>query len=311
MAQKKSCLSGIVKLGVVVVVLAVAAVFAGVYYLDRLAKGAIEGAGTKVLGVNTTVDSVSIGLMSGDAGLRGLSIANPTGYASPEFLKLSTGEVQVTPKSLLENVVRIPKIELSNLSLTFDEKGDGDSNVKAILANAKRFAGSSEGKSEDAGKKFVIDELTITNITVVAHVQGLPLSDEGITVVVPKVQLKDIGSGGSDPVGLNQLSGLVVSAVLQAVLDASHGQLPAIFVQGITSGLGDLGGVFTKGVGSIGVDLGKGLEGLGGDLGKGLGKGVTESLGKAAGDVGKDVDNAVKGAGDAVKEGLDGLFKKK
>lgn len=309
MAKSKSCLGTIVKLAVVLVVLIVGVVVAGFLYVDSLARGAIELAGTKALGVKTTVDGVSIGVLSGEAGLKGLDVANPPDYQSEHFLHMGSGDVAVTTRSLLEDVVRVPKIELANIDLSFEEKLGGKSNVDTILENLKKFAGDSGGGTakSDSGKKFVIDELTITNIKVTARAHGVPLADKGIVIEVPKVQLKDIGSGGKDPMGLNQLSALIVSTVLQAVLDASGGQLPAVFVQGLTNGLGDIGNVFAKGVGSIGVDLGSGLQGIGGGLGKGLSEGVE----KAAEDVGKGIEDAAKGAGDAVKEGLEGLFKKK
>jgi uncharacterized protein involved in outer membrane biogenesis len=310
MAKSSSLLKTLVKLVAVLLIVVVGLVVAGVFYIDSVARAAIEVAGTQALGVKTTVDKVSIGLLSGQAGLNQLNVANPPDYKAPQFLALGEGSVTVTPASLLENVIRVPKIEFSDIDISFEQNVGGKSNVDVILANLKKFAG--EGSSSGGGgggseKKFVVDELTITNVTVTARAQGMPIADQGITIKVPKIQLKDIGSGGKDPMGLNQLSALVVSTVLQAVLDASGGQLPAVFVQGLTNGLGDIGNVFAKGVGSIGVDLGNGLQGIGGDLGKG----ITEGIGKAAEGVGKGIEDAAKGAGDAVKEGLDGLFKKK
>ncbi|MFO0827601.1 MAG: hypothetical protein U0572_05565 [Phycisphaerales bacterium] len=308
MAGKKGCISGVVALVVVLIVVVVGGLVAALFYIDQLAKGAIEVAGTRVLGVQTTVDSVSIGLMSGTADLKQLNVANPSGFQAKEFMQLGSGGIAVTPASVMSDVVRIPKVELSNLSLQFEEKAGGESNVAAILANVKKFSSSSpEAKSDEGGKKFVIDEFTLTNITVTARPAGIPLAGQGITIKVPKVQLKDIGSGGKDPVGMNQLSGLIITTVMQAVLDASGGQLPAVFAQGIANGLGDIGGAFTKGVGSIGVDLGKGLQGLGGNVGGAIGKSVED----AAKGVGKGVEDAAKNAGDAIKNGVDGLFKKK
>ena len=303
----------LLKLIVLLVVLLVAAIVAGIFYMDSIAKGAIEIAGTNVLGVKTTVGGVSIGLVSGTAGLDKLEVANPEGFKSPEFFTLQKGGVAVTPASLLSDVIRVPKIELNDLALSFEQKVGGGSNVDAILANLKKFSGgsgdgkpSSSGGSSEGGKKFVIDELTITNIQVTARTLDMPLGDKGITITVPKVQLRDIGSGGKDPVGLNQLTGMIVQVVMKAVMDAGAGQLPDIFMQGLGNGLAGLGDTFTKGLGGLSIDAGKGLQ----DITDQLGKGVTEGVGKALEGAGKGVEDAAKGAGDAVKKGLDGLFKK-
>jgi hypothetical protein len=297
----------LVRLLAVVVVLLVALVVAGIFYIDTVAKAAIEVAGTRVLGVQTTVDKVSIGLTSGSAAMNGLAVANPEGCATPQFLKLESGAVAVTPASLLSNVIRVPKIEFSGMHLEFEQRVGGDSNVDAILANVKKFAGEGGGKpsgdpkSQPAseGKKFVIDELTLNNISVTARATGVPLGDKGIEIKVPKIVLKDIGSGGSDPVGLDQLTAMIVQGVMKAVMEASNGQLPDIFAQSITNGLAGLGDVFNS---KMAVDLGSGLKDLGGNVGKAL-----EDVGKGAGEaIEKGVKDATKGIGDAV----DGLFKK-
>src|SRR5262249_52901007 len=157
-------------------------------------------------------------------------ISNPEGYQAKTFLVLDKGDVAVNAKSLLSDVVHVPKIELDKLTLEFEEKVGGGSNVDAILDNVKKFTAGNKSaeQSDSGGKKSVIDELTLTDIKVTARASGIPLGGQGITITVPKVQLKDIGSGGKDPVGMNQLVGLIVQAVLQAVLDAGGSQLPAV-----------------------------------------------------------------------------------
>jgi hypothetical protein len=47
--------------------------------LDYIAKAGIEAGGTYAMGVKTTVDSVNLGLISGQAKVNGLTIGNPEG----------------------------------------------------------------------------------------------------------------------------------------------------------------------------------------------------------------------------------------
>lgn len=295
----------LIRVLVALVILVIGLVVAAVFYVDTVAKAAIEVAGTKVLGVKTTVSGVSIGLTSGSASLNELLVANPDGCQSPDFLKLNRGALAVTPASLLGDVIRVPKVELSGMHIEFEQRVGGDSNVDAILGNVKKFAGSgdggaSKGASSGEGKKFVIDELTLADISVTARASGVPLADKGIEIKVPKIVLKDIGSAGSDPVGLDQLTGMIVEAVMKAVMEAGGGQLPAVFAQSITNGLAGLGDAFNS---KMAVDLGNGLKDIGGGVGK-----AVEDAAKGAGEaIDKGVKDAAKGIGDAV----DGLFKKK
>jgi hypothetical protein len=295
----------LIRVLVALVILVIGLVVAAVFYVDTVAKAAIEVAGTKVLGVKTTVSGVSIGLTSGSASLNELLVANPDGCQSPDFLKLNRGALAVTPASLLGDVIRVPKVELSGMHIEFEQRVGGDSNVDAILGNVKKFAGSGDGgagkgASSREGKKFVIDELTLADISVTARASGVPLADKGIEIKVPKIVLKDIGSAGSDPVGLDQLTGMIVEAVMKAVMEAGGGQLPAVFAQSITNGLAGLGDAFNS---KMAVDLGNGLKDIGGGVGK-----AVEDAAKGAGEaIDKGVKDAAKGIGDAV----DGLFKKK
>jgi hypothetical protein len=295
-------LKKLLRLVVAIVVVVIALGVAGIVYIDSVARAAIEVAGTKVLGVKTTVAKVSIGLASGSASMKGLHVANPEGCKATDFLALDLGDVAVTPASLMGDVIRVPKIELSGMRLEFEQRVGGDSNVDAILANVRRFAGGGDPSAtgDGAGKKFIVDEFTLSDISVTARASGIPLGDKGIEIKVPKIVLKDIGSGGSDPVGLEQLTGIVVQAVMQAVMEASNGQLPEIFAQSIANGLAGLGDVFTS---KIAIDLGNGLKDIGGNVGKAL-EDVTRGAGEA---VEKGLKDATKGIGDAV----DGLFKKK
>lgn len=284
----------LLRLFLLVVLLLVVAGFLAVRWIDSLARRGIEVAATQALGVPTTLDRVSIGLLSARATLGGLDIANPPSFSATPFLALDDGSIEVAPRSLLEDVVRIPKIELSGLAISFEEKLGSGSNVKAILDGMKSRTGEAK-TSSGSGKRFVIDELVLSDIAVTAKTAGLPIGDRGIAITVPKVRLVDIGSGGRDPVGLQQLSQLVVEAVMKAVLEAGGGQLPDVFAQGLGQGLAGLGDLLGQATGGLSVDLGKGLQGVGSEVGK---------------KVEDAVKDATKGAEDAVKKGLDGLFKK-
>lgn len=310
----------LVKVVLVLVVLVVIAIAAAFFYIDSIAKRAVEYAGTRVLGVPTTVDSMKIGVLTTSGSMHGLSVANPSGYADAKFMGLGEGALALDARSLMSDVVRVPTIRLSDLSLALEQKGLSESNARTILDYVKtslpKGGGSTTGGSS-GGRKFVIDELLITNITITAKSSGLPILQPNVNLKVPQIKLVSLGSGGKDPIGLDQLTAIVIDAVMKAALEAGAGQLPQQLVDGIFGGLAGLGGTLPDF--DLKVDLGQGFKDLGtigelaGKLGVDLGS-LGDALGKEAtgglGEVGKKIEDATKGAGDSIKKGIDDLIKK-
>ena len=62
------------------IVIGMVALYLLVGNLDKIIKGAIEGAGSELLGVPVTVASVELDLKSGTGQISGITVANPAGY---------------------------------------------------------------------------------------------------------------------------------------------------------------------------------------------------------------------------------------
>lgn len=306
----------LVKVAVGLIVLVIAAFVIALLSIDTIAKRAVEKAGTSVLGTDTTVRRISIGIVAQSASMSDLDVANPEGFADPTFLGLGKGEIAVDARSLMHDVVRIPSIRLSDLRLVLEQKGDS-SNAAVILANMRRAVGGSGGSSSGSGgRRYVVDELLIDDIAITAKSSGLPLVTPTVDLRVKQVRLQSLGSAGKDPIGLDQLTAIVVNAVMQAAIEAGASQLPSAMIKDVLGGIAGLG----KGVPDfvLSVDTGTGLKELGnieqlaGRLGVDLGA-FAEVLGgdaaKGVGDLGKTLDEAGKAAGDALKKGLEGVGK--
>ena len=72
----------LLKIGLVIVALLVIAAVIVYFSIDSIAKTAVEKGGTYAMGTPTTVDTVNVGLWSGQIGMNGLVIANPAGFKS-------------------------------------------------------------------------------------------------------------------------------------------------------------------------------------------------------------------------------------
>ncbi len=280
--------------GVVVIVAVLALVVAG-FYVDTLARKGIEYGGTYALGVPTTVKSADVGVLSGTFGMNGLRVGNARGYPAPHFLTLDTAKVAVGLTTLSKPVVELPELRLETIDVRLEKK-DGKANYAVILDHLASVTGGSgkpreptKGPAKGPEKKFVIRQLTIRRVTV--HVDWL--GDSGstvgdltkVTVPLDEISLKNVGKTGEGVAGsgvtLSDLTRIIVQAVLGAAAEKAGDILPA----------------------DIRRDLGEALAQLPqiADLGMSVAADAKVTVEK----VGAEVGEALKGAGEKAKEGLD------
>ncbi len=285
------------KLGIIVgvlVLLLVVAIVALVIYIDVLARKGIEVGATQTLGVNTTLGGVNIGITSGQASLKELNIANPTGFNGPHFMTLGDGSVAVSLGSLTQPVVEIPSLQLTGIDLYLEKKG-GKANYQAILDNLKTSDQSQKAPPPTPGKegkKFVVKDVLIRDVTVRADV--LPVGGP-LVVKVPEIHLQNVGSDGSG-VTMGQLTQIITQATLASVFEAGKGILPSDVLGELGKGLEGLSSLASLGVNVVGD--------LGGKIGQ-MGEGAVQ----AVGDVAKGAGEAVKGATKDVTKGVEDLGK--
>jgi uncharacterized protein involved in outer membrane biogenesis len=282
------------------IVLVGAGVVVALVFADSLAKKGIEAGGTYALGVNTRVDGVSLHVFSGRMSMSGLDVANPAGFASPHFLGMKKGDVAVSLGSLQQDVVEIPTLTLSGIDVNL-ERGAAGSNYGTILDNLKKLQGSGPAPASGGSeKKLVIRELTIDGIAIHADMLGAPgqigqaiNSAAKINIPIDRIQLKDVGKTGSgvggSGVSMQELSSIIVQAVLAAAADKGGGILPADLLGDLKGGLSALGGLKDLSVSVVGK-AGEAAGQLGGAVGK-----IGEGAGKALNDAGKGIADGIGG----------------
>ena len=222
--------------------------------VDKLAKAGVQRGTQYALAVPTSLDSADVGVFAGTFDMAGLQVENPEGYKSPFFFRLGEGGVAVSLGSLSSDVVTLPRLELTDIDLHID-RADGKSNIKHILDNLKRFESSDTGEPSEPkpaddkapGKKFVVNEIAIRNVT--AHVHLLPLGGELSTtkLVIPEIILKDVGSAG-DPVSLSEVTNIVIQAILASAAELGGGLIPDEILGDLKTNLEGLQGLADSGV---------------------------------------------------------------
>lgn len=281
----------ILKIAAVLLILVIVAVVGVFFYIDSIAKRAVEYASTSALGVPTTLDSISVGVFTGSVSLDDLNVANPAGqsFSSPHFLHLDSGSVAVSLGTLRQDTVVVPSLKLDGMEMYLEKKGD-KANYQIIMDNL----GKAEAEPDDTApaKKFVINEMVLTNISVEADLLPLGGALTKTRITIPEIRLTDVGSESEGGVVLKELSGVVIKAIMQAVIDKSD-VLPAALIADLGKGLGELE--------DIQADTLKTIGGVSDDLNKTIGEGT-----KAIGDVSEEINKVSKGL-----EGLLGGKKEK
>jgi len=221
----------ILRLVLGLVVLVIIAVALLLLFIDPLAKKAVEAGAEYALGVETSVDDLSLGLLDGTLTMDQMRVANPEGFESEHLMTFGRFDLKVRTGSVFSDTVEIEKFELADLDVNIEQRSGG-SNVSAVMKNIERLK-SKEGKDteeeQEEGKKVRVDRIVIRNV--VAHFHLLPgvFSGGPITVTVPEIELEDVGTGDGEGVSIADLAARLLPAIMAGILDKAKadGIVPA------------------------------------------------------------------------------------
>jgi hypothetical protein len=296
----------LVRLVLAVVVLVVLAGLGVYFYLDTIAKEAVQRGGTYAMDVDTTVDKVSLHPFDGKLQMKGLTVANPPNFNGAHLMKTGTFELELVPSSLMDKTILLKKFELDGLDMYIDQQMPL-SNIGVIMENLKKLAGGEKPKEEkpSEGKKVKVDLITIKNV--VAHVKVL--AGPELTIKVPEIQLKNVTGDNAAGVALPELMARIVPAVLAAVLESGKGVLPADLLNNLQGSVSAV----TAQLGGQAQEMVKGVQGQVGDALKGIvpkdANGIGGTVGKLLGGAAKDA-NQPKAPGGGLLDGILGGKKK-
>lgn len=215
-------------LAILLVVIALAAVFV-LGRLDRIVKRAVETAGPEITGTRVALGGVHVSLFSGAGALEDLDIGNPAGFASENAFQLGEIAIEIEPRSVTQDVVRIHSLTVSRPRLTAEFDADGRDNLRTILDHVRdvanqtagRPAEKSAGKSEAGGaqKRMIIERFRFVDAEVRAIAAPLKLDK---TLKLPAIELKNLGArqGGASAAEIaDQVMRPIVEATVKAARD--------------------------------------------------------------------------------------------
>jgi uncharacterized protein involved in outer membrane biogenesis len=240
------------------VVLAIASVVLGAIFIGPIIKSGVETYGPKVTQVPIKLDGVVVSLFNGSAQVKGLVVGNPSGFKSPEAIKLGLASVKLEPMSVFHPKIIVHSIKVESPEITF-EGGVSGNNLSKILANVDSVAKTSGGAAPSStgtpganqpGKpapKLQIDDFLITGAKVHVNV-GAGGVGQKLDLTLPDIHLTGLGQGSD---------GITPAELIQTVMT----QITTTTMQAVTKSVADVN-----------------MKGLGKDAEKQVGEGINKVM---------------------------------
>ena len=168
--------------------------------LDSLAQAAIEELGSAATGVSVSLEAVEIDPADGRGRLVGLRVANPEGFPSDDgALSVAETSLAIDLKSLTGETIVVREVAVRAPRLNYVIGADGG-NIDGIIGNLERSGAAEDAPStgggapdgDGSGRKIMIEHLLIEGAEV--KVSAAQLGAEGLTVSLPTIDLRDLGT---------------------------------------------------------------------------------------------------------------------
>ena len=231
----RKLLKAVLSLIILLIVLVAIAAVGVAIFADRAARAAVEKAGTKILNVGVTVGKADASLLRGGLDLRNITVANPPGYQGPALLKMQWVNVEADPRSLLSQEVQIRDIELDAVDVFVEQSGLRN-NLYEVIKPLRE-------PHEPTGKRLVIDNLKMTNITVHVSLPSIPGQPQATEFTLDTITMTDLGRDEKMDTAI--LISKVVLAVAAGVAEHGGNVLPK-------ETIGEISGILDKA-----IDLGR------------------------------------------------------
>ena len=187
--------------------------------LDGIVKRVVEEVGTETLATQVTLNSAEVNLADASAALRGLTIANPSGFKSRSAFELGAIEVALAPESISTDVLILETVNIDNASLFFEQIGSKN-NLQTLLDNLDSGAASAGEDTEDSSDEtlLIIREFKFTDANITMSHDQL---DKDLELRLPAIVLRNIGTA-EQAVTPEQAARQIIEPILQKATDAAR-----------------------------------------------------------------------------------------
>ena len=250
MAKSKTGLIFKIIFGILIVL--VILVIAGLFFIDSIAKNALEKGGPLILGTNVSVDRIHIEPFNGRVEITNLIVDNPNGSYSSEYaIKLGDIVADVDLSTVTKDKIRIEDMFMKDVNVVY-ETNVINSNLQEILDNVKKLdtAEKTEKKEEKPEKEskektLQVDRIELSRVGVTVQAKG---AAAGLPINVSIDPMTDLGTDeeGITPVGLTLR---ILGAIVTTAIKTAGGS-----VGDAAAAIGDVTSAAVNGAASAAVD---------------------------------------------------------
>jgi hypothetical protein len=230
---------------------------------------------SRLLGVQVQIDSVNLDVFGLGVDVNGLIIDNPAGWGAPHMLEATQVSVRVAGESTTQRLV-VDLVQLSGIKVWFIRDGDRN-NVSQIVGNLSGgdAAAKPEAKpAEGPSTELLIRLLVLDDVEVHYTERAALVGDIPVAAKLKHVEVKDINARTAGKDLAEKLVGQVFEATMLAIVSESGGKLPAVFGNAVQGSIEAGGRIGTAAIKEI-QDATKGA----GDAVGGLLKGIGDAFG--------------------------------
>ena len=226
--------------------LTVACILTTVFFFDAIASRVISTAGTRTLGVTTTVRSTHLGLLDGKSSVSGLKIAQPTGFGDGSMISVESASVTVGLSKLLGDDIVIDELDIDGVTVNLVEM-NGQVNLQVVATNLtstdskEQATPAPAAKDDKSAGTVTIRQLKFTNIKVFASGDTVLVGSKPVAVTIPDILISDIGTKTPFSNVAAQISTQLMNHLLVAIVEAKIVGLPQSMLSGLSSASSNLG----------------------------------------------------------------------
>ncbi len=183
----------------------------GLRVVDVIAKSVIDGQVTDILGVESRVGGVSLGVLTSDSSFTDITIKNPPGFDYDYILTVDRAEIDSGIGTLLSSDIDIPHMELDGL--TFDlEEIDDKVNLEVLIKHVNEYVKSLPPATGDTN--LIIRELKVKNVRLRAKGKIVTLAGGKIDQKIPDFTVKNVGTKS----GASELTSRFISILTHVII---------------------------------------------------------------------------------------------
>lgn len=186
------------KIILIIVLLIIAAIGGGIYYvltnLDSLVKQAIETYGSEAAHTAVRVNKVNIQLKQASASISGLTVANPTGFSTPNAFSLGQIATSLDINKMSKDHIVINDVLIKSPEVFFEMNADKKTNLNILKDNLGGGAGKAapDKPTEKSGAqpKLTIHKFVFADAAL--HAKLVPLKNKTFDLKIPSFQLVNL-----------------------------------------------------------------------------------------------------------------------